>query len=144
MDNTEFKKLLQICTEKFGFKHYKKNYYYKSEKIIIVINIQKSNFDNSYYINYGFWVRAIHDNLDYPKITDCDIVGRFINNTTDTTEFDFPLSRLVSDKLMGCVNSNLSNTIVPIINEGVQKYFDLFPEAIFAAKPTLKIYLEKK
>lgn len=55
-----------------------KNYYYENEKIIIVINIQKSNYDNSYYINYGFWVRVIHDNVDYPKITDSDIARRFI------------------------------------------------------------------
>ena len=92
MNNTEFKKLLQICTEKVGFKYSKRNYYY----------------DNIYYINYGFWVKAIHDNTDYPKITDCDIMGRFRDNTTDS----FQLQNFDSNKLMECINSNLSDIIV--------------------------------
>lgn len=41
----------------------KKNYYCNSDKIIVVINLQKSNFDNSYYINYGFYVKDIHNDL---------------------------------------------------------------------------------
>lgn len=52
MDNTEFKKILQVCTDRVGFTYCKKNYYYQSEKLIIVINTQKSNYDNSYYVNY--------------------------------------------------------------------------------------------
>ena len=49
MDNTEFKKIVQEITSKYGFMYCKKNYYYNSDKIIVVINLQKSNFDNSYY-----------------------------------------------------------------------------------------------
>ena len=60
MDNTEFKKIVQEITSKYGFMYCKKNYYYNSDKIIVVINLQKSNFDNSYYINYGFYVKDIH------------------------------------------------------------------------------------
>lgn len=144
MDNTEFKKILQICTEKVGFKYCKKNYYYQNEEIIIVVNTQKSNYDDSFYINYGFLLRTIHDNLDYPNISDCDIIGRFVNNTNDTTEFDFQLPMLVSDKLMECLNSNINNIIIPVINEGIKKYFKLFPKALFTAKRDLKEYLEKE
>ena len=139
MNNTEFKKLLQICTEKVGFKYSKRNYYYENDEIIIVIDTQKSNYDNSYYINYGFWVKAIHNNTDYPKITDCDIMGRFRDNTTD----NFQLQNLDSNKLMECINSNLSDIIIPVINEGIPKYFDLFPRAICMAKLKLKTYLEE-
>ena len=53
MNNIEFKKIVQEITSKYGFMYCKKNYYYNSDKIIVVINLQKSNFDNSYYINYG-------------------------------------------------------------------------------------------
>ncbi len=56
----------------------KKNYYCNSDKIIVVINLQKSNFDNSYYINYGFCVKDIHNDLQYPKNNECDITGRFL------------------------------------------------------------------
>ena len=47
MDNTEFKKTVQIIVSKYGFIYRKKNYYFDSGKLIIVINLQKSNFDNS-------------------------------------------------------------------------------------------------
>ena len=143
MDNTEFKEVLLKCTEKIGFKYCKSNYYYLNEKIIIVINAQRSAYDDSYYINYGFCIRAIHDNLDYPKISDCDIVGRFINDTNDTTEFDFQLSKLTSNKLMECLNSNINDIIMPVINDGIRKYFDFFPQSIIAAKRSLKEYLEQ-
>ena len=63
MDNTEFKKIVQEITSKYGFMYCKKNYYCYLHKIIIVINLQKSNFDNSYYINYGFCVKDIHNDL---------------------------------------------------------------------------------
>ena len=63
MDNTEFKKIVQEITSKYGFMYCKKNYYCNSDKIIVVINLQKSNFDNSYYINYGFCVKDIHNDL---------------------------------------------------------------------------------
>ena len=51
MDNIEFKKIVQEITSKYEVMYCKKNYYYNSDKIIVVINLQKSNFDNSYYIN---------------------------------------------------------------------------------------------
>lgn len=81
MDNTEFKKIVQEITSKYGFMYCKKNYYCNSDKIIVVINLQKSNFDNSYYINYGFCVKDIHNDLRYPKNNECDITGRFLNET---------------------------------------------------------------
>ena len=34
MDNTEFKKIVQEITSKYGFMYCKKNYYYNSDKII--------------------------------------------------------------------------------------------------------------
>ena len=36
MDNTEFKKIVQEITSKYGFMYCKKNYYYNSDKIIVV------------------------------------------------------------------------------------------------------------
>ncbi len=143
MNNTEFKKILQICTSEIGFEYYKKNYYYQSEKLIVVINTQKSNYDDSYYVNYGFCVRDIHDNLKYPKINECDIIGRFINNTNDKKEYEFKLYTISSDELIKCFDYNIRYIIIPVVNEDINKYFELFPKAIYTAKRNLKEYLEK-
>ena len=39
MENTEFKSIVQEVTNKYGFMYCKKNYYYISDKIIVVINL---------------------------------------------------------------------------------------------------------
>lgn len=143
MNNTEFKKILQVSTSVIGFEYCRKNYYYKSEKLIIVINTQKSNYGDSYYVNYGFCARDIHDNFDYPKINECDIIGRFVNETNDEKKYEFELSTINSDKLIKCFDYNIRNIIEPVVNEGIKKYFKLFPQAIFTAKRELKEYLEK-
>ena len=97
MNNTEFKKIVQEITSKYGFMYCKKNYYYNSDKIIVVINLQKSNFDNSYYINYGFYVKDIHNDLQYPKNNECDITGRFLN---ETNKDKYKIDKINDDSLL--------------------------------------------
>lgn len=142
MNHFEFKKILKACISDIGFKYCKKNYYYQSEELIAVINVQKSNYDDSYYVNYGFCVKAIHDRLEYPKINECDIIGRFVNETNGGAEYEFQLSTINPDELTKCFICNTEHIIIPIVNEGINKYFELFPKAIFAAKLKLKEYLE--
>lgn len=52
-----------------------------SDKIIVVLNLQKSNLIIAIIINYGFCVKDIHNDLQYPKNNECDITGRFLNET---------------------------------------------------------------
>ena len=138
MDNKEFKKIVQESTSKFGFKYCKKNYYFNSDKLIVVINLQKSNFDNSYYVNYGFWVKDIHNDLQYPKSNECDITGRFVNEINKDI---YPLDAMNVNELAINLENNIISTIVPVINEGISKYFELFPKAICRATINLKKYL---
>ena len=114
MDNTEFKKIIQKITSKYGFVYCKKNYYCYTHKIIIVINLQKSNFDNSYYINYGFYVKDIHHDLQCPKNNECDITGRFLNETNKGT---YQLDTMNAEELVMSLEKNILNFIVPVINE---------------------------
>ena len=107
MDNTEFKKIVQEITSKYGFMYCKKNYYYNSDKIIVVINLQKSNFDNSYYINYGFYVKDIHNDLQYPKNNECDITGRFLN---ETNKGIYQLDTMNAEELVVSLEKNILNS----------------------------------
>lgn len=138
MDNTEFKMIVRENTSKFGFKYCKKNYYYEADNLIVVIGLQKSNFDNSFYINYGFCVKDIHDDLQYPKSNECDITGRFINETNKDI---YQLDTMNVEKLVMSLEKNIVNFIVPVMNEGIGKYFELFPNALCRATLKLKKYL---
>lgn len=115
------------------------------ESLIIVINIQKSNYNDGYYINYGFFVKAIHgDNFVYPKISECDITGRFLNDIGSKKGFIFSLASLSSHEFVEAINVNIEKIIVPVIEQGIEKYFEMFPSAICAAKLNLKEYLNKR
>lgn len=138
MNNTELKKIVQEITSRYGFMYCKKNYYCYAHKMIVLINLQKSNFDNSHYINYGFCVKDIHNDLQYPKINECDIIGRFSNETNKDI---YQLDTMNTEELVISLEKNILNCIVPVINEGISKYFELFPNAICRATLNLKKHL---
>ncbi len=142
MDHKEFKKILQKCTGKYGFHLSGKNHYFQSGNILIIINTQKSNYDDSYYINYGFCVKTLHPVLKYPRINECDIIGRFINTAADDKASLFRMSELDPDRLVHCLDWNLQNIIMPTAEGGIIQYFEMFPHAVHAAKENLKEYLK--
>ena len=142
MNNTEFKKEIQGTICKYGFTYYKKNYYCDSDKIVVLINLQKSNYEDSYYINYGFCVKDIHNDLLHPKINECDITGRFVYETNERKEYKYPIDIINSEELKINLEKNIGTLIIPVFNEGISKFFELFPEAICVADLKLKKYLD--
>ena len=142
MDNKEFKKILQKNVFECGFTYKNKNYYYDDNKLIVVINCHKSNYDNTYYINYGFWVKEIHDMTKYPSIEICDVMGRFDNNINNKIETVFCLDELDDNCLSNNIKRNIEKFIVPVIENGIEKYFDIYPQAMYTAKLLLKEYLK--
>lgn len=138
----EFKKTLEKCLAVRGLKYIKKNYYLNSEKLIIVINVQKSDYEDGYYINYGFYVKDIHEDAsDHPKIPGCDIMGRFSYETGGRQEFIFSLDSFSTGEFEEVVLLNIERIIVPVIEKGIEEYFKMFPNAVCAAKLKLREYL---
>lgn len=142
MDNKEFKKIIRNCVSKYDF-IYKNNNYYYDDKLIVVINCQKSNYENAYYVNYGFWLKEIHEEIKYPSVEMCDVMGRFNNFIGDKTEHNFCLDILDENCLEANIKRNIDNLILPVIENGIEKYFEIYPQAICAAKTILKDYLRK-
>jgi hypothetical protein len=104
MNNEEFKNIVNDLLKPLGFK--KKGNYWKleTEEIEKIIDLQKSNFSNLYYLNYGYNLK----NLNY------DTVRKHIyNRLPQHSAFD------------------LENNLIPAIrNEEIQKIFnnELIPE----------------
>lgn len=141
MNNTEFKKKTQDIISNYGFTYCKKNYYCDYDKIIALINLQKSNYEDSYYINFGFCIKDIHNDLIYPKINECDITGRFVYEANGGKEYKYPLDIMSSEELKINLEKNISTIIIPVFNAGISKFFEMFPEAICVANLSLKKYL---
>lgn len=140
MESPEFKKFFRECMIGNGFICENNKCYLQSEKLIATIQTQSSNFSNVFYINYGFFVKEIHIDTNCSDIRSCDVVGRFKINDKD----EYELSSLTSEMLIESLETNINDLIVPVMNGGITKYFELFPNAMCAAKKSLKDYLYKK
>ena len=54
---------------------------------------------------------------------ECDITGRFLN---ETNKGIYQLDTMNAEELVISLEKNILNIIVPVINEGISKYFELF------------------
>jgi hypothetical protein len=51
--------LIDKLLQPIGFKRKGNNWLYQGDELCKVVNLQKSNFENSYYLNYGFIIKGI-------------------------------------------------------------------------------------
>ena len=59
MEKSDLIKLLNEVFNNFGFKRKGKNWVVDSSELIKIVNLQKSNYGNLFYINYGFIIKDI-------------------------------------------------------------------------------------
>lgn len=76
MDKKEFKKTLALVLEEYGFETKNNIAKAETEELIVVIATQKSNFENNYYLNFGFLIKKLNPELKTPKDNQCDLFGR--------------------------------------------------------------------
>ena len=141
MDVKELRKVVGNRLRQYGFQCVKNAYYYFNNDLIAVIELQKSGYGNSYYINFGFLAKEIHPDLQFPKTNVCDIMGRLPlpPHNEDVGNYDLENSSpLFWDDIL---RQGVENIILPVANEGMAKYYQLFPEAICSAKLATKKYL---
>ncbi|NBK96453.1 MAG: DUF4304 domain-containing protein [Erysipelotrichia bacterium] len=141
MDKKEFKKALGNILKPYGFKYLKKNYYLSNDELIVVIATQKSNYDDSYYVNYDFLIKQINTEIEYPKDNVCDVTGRFVFNSDGKTIHTFNIEENNLHELEEGINDKLNSTIMPVLEKGLQEYYKMFPEYIVTATLKTKKYL---
>ncbi|HEY9323601.1 MAG TPA: DUF4304 domain-containing protein [Agromyces sp.] len=75
-----------------GFHKHKGAWYRRSDEVVTVIDLQKSQYGPQYYLNIGLWFRAIED-LQYPKPVSCHVVNRLVSELPEAVSDD--LNRLL-------------------------------------------------
>lgn len=143
MSIKELKNLVQEIVCDYKFTSMKNNFYFRKDELGITINIQKSHYSNICYINYGFWVRELHNDEEYLTIEKCDIMGRFSMTRDDKIQYDFPLDKFNAEEVKIEIRRNINDKILPVMENGIEMYFRLYPQAIHTAKLNLKKYLEQ-
>ena len=61
------------------------SWYRESEDVISVLNLQKSQYSLSYYVNVGFWIKALGEER-FPKEHKCHVRVRLGDLVPDRTE----------------------------------------------------------
>jgi len=141
MDKKEFKKLLTIILEEYGFTTKNNISRAETDELKIVISTQKSNYDNSYYLNYGFLIKELSPELTLPKDNQCDVFGRFNFNIDGKVSQNVDFQNINSEAFSIALRMSLNERIKPVLDFGISKYFECFPTAILAVRVKAKKYL---
>lgn len=75
IDTKTFKKAIVAQFESAGFSKKGQNWYLDGEAILIVTNLQKSDWEDMYYINVGFWLKGLGEAV-FPPYNHCHLYYR--------------------------------------------------------------------
>ena len=89
MDKKQF---VQLCTKIFkqhGFSKHGCNYYKELDNdVLVIFGLQKSNFGDYYYIEFGYVFKSINRHMPFPAYHEANLrCGRLIVNDTKTIEY---------------------------------------------------------
>lgn len=75
MEKANFKKALGGVLKSGGFTNKGQSWYLDGRDSIVVLNLQKSDFDEKYYVNLGVWLKSL-DAVPFPSENKCHIQAR--------------------------------------------------------------------
>ena len=78
IDKKIFKKAFSAPLEKAGFTKKGQTWYLDGRDTIVVVNLQKSNYSEDYYVNVGIWLKALGD-ASFPQVEYCQLNYRMEN-----------------------------------------------------------------
>ena len=128
MDTKQFKDFCKKEFELRGFKKIKKTFYLSGKDLLCGIELQKSNYSSSYYINYYFFLCKFDDTNEYPVCYDFDVQGRIVAmSKTQTVSGKYFLTSAIEyeeyaeDELRPYFDKEFEERILPPIQQG-KKY----------------------
>jgi Domain of unknown function (DUF4304) len=133
----EKKDLINLLDEIFiplGFKRKGNNWVNNGEELSKIINLQKSNYGNSFYINYGFIIRG----LELTTVTHVEdrLASKDKEEQKRITELLHLESEIAPGKRLEELKKLISSNVVPKIQQ-VNTENDLLNEIM--KRPTLNV-----
>jgi hypothetical protein len=58
-----------------GFLRKKRTWYLRGDDVVVVLNLQSSDFEKKYYINFGVWLKSLGED-EFPSENKCHIQSR--------------------------------------------------------------------
>jgi hypothetical protein len=75
MVKVDFKKAFGDAMKVVGFARKGQSWFKNGGDSTVVLNLQKSDFDDKYYVNFGVWLKALGD-VAFPSENKCHIQAR--------------------------------------------------------------------
>ncbi|MFZ5351082.1 MAG: DUF4304 domain-containing protein [Bacillota bacterium] len=141
MDKKEFKKALTKVLSEYGFEIKGNIFRAETNELIIVVATQKSNYENSYYINFGFLIKSLNPDIINPKDNQCDVFGRFTLDILGKVYTSINYEAINIGEFCDAFSNSINDKIKPVLEFGLKKYFEVNPLAINTATLKAKQYL---
>lgn len=132
MDKKEFKEIVGSVFKKNGFKYGKKHFYLEDDHLLVYIDFQKSNFSNSYYIEYCFMIKNLHPKIERFQLKDVDFRSRF-------TYFNEKNEAMGSFELEYLSSAQVELSVQKIIDTEIQQAFEVGIVTYLNARPIMKL-----
>jgi Domain of unknown function (DUF4304) len=117
MDKKEFKKAISGVLKREGFSNKGQSFFKSGADCIVVLNLQKSDYEDKYYVNLGFWLKEAGEVI-FPADNHCHIQARLISlfpEYAHAIESGCRLDANLSD--FSVFIEFLKNSVVPFCNE---------------------------
>jgi len=121
-----------------GFEKHSGSWYRRTDEVILVLNLQKSQYSPSYYLNQGFWLRVLGDER-FPKEEKCHIrvrLGSLLPHIAKDLEQLLDLRyEMPEEERFESLIALLRERLLPIIDLGstLQGLRHLYEQGIFKA-----------
>ncbi|EAC3453698.1 DUF4304 domain-containing protein [Listeria monocytogenes] len=124
MNKTEFKKIVGNKLKESGFSFEQKAYYLRTDIMIICVEFQKSNYSNTYFINYGFLLVKRSPTIEYPKANTSDVFGRFTFYDKGLLKKEYEIDFIEKKEVIDSIQINIDNNIKPVVEKGLATYLE--------------------
>lgn len=96
MEKKEFKTTFGDAMKAVGFVKKGQSWFKRGTDSTVVLNLQKSDFDDKYYVNFGVWLMALGAE-QFPAVHKCHIQSRLTSLFPDRSEMIERACRLSGD-----------------------------------------------
>lgn len=145
MDKKEFKEVVGEVLVQNGFKFMKRKFCLENDTLLVFIDFQKSNFSNSYYLNYHFVIKELHDSIQKLTVKEKDFGGRMsYSDSCGKSSGDFELDIVQMDNIKDSIQYDIDNHILPAFTKGIIDYLNERPIMKKMSSKATKVYLENK
>jgi hypothetical protein len=122
IEKDDLVKTLHTSLKTAGFKKRSLSWYLNGKDIIVVVNLQRSDWSKFYYINIGIWLKALGDE-SFPKHYKCHMnwrVERLFPNERELIIATCDLEKSNLD-LLNKMHALFENSLIPFLLECVDE-----------------------